>query len=154
MNFALLVIRDLFIIFSRFIMKNFYTNLKALTLGEKQHSFTGFKPPSNLPPKTQRQCLNALLLVTLFLFGASDIIAQCTPTFETVSQATGATTIDINTPTGTVQDDLLVAMVANNDGQPGSVTITNNGNSNYSVDFSGTLTNNEQVSFKATHTFQ
>ena len=36
----------------------------------------------------------------------------------------------------------------------GSVTITNNGNSNYFVDFSGTLTNNEQVSFKATHTFE
>lgn len=35
----------------------------------------------------------------------------------------------------------------------GNVTITNNGNSNYTVDFSGTLTNNEQVSFKATHTF-
>ena len=37
--------------------------------------------------------------------------------------------------------------------ESGSVTITDNGGNNFSIDFEGTLINNEDVSFATTHTF-
>jgi len=120
-----------------FIMKKFYAYRETGNLGENKHgsSVSDFKLSSSLLSKAQRRCLNTLLLFTLLIFGTSDINAQCSPVLETVSQATGGSTIVINTPAGTVPDDLLIAMVANNDGQPmtapaGWTNIIQDGNGN------------------------